>query len=125
MKLQPDRADTLSVTSLGPGWFAINGERFDHSLVITSDGRQIKWPCEHFAELIPAHFDLLLDLTAEIILFGAGSKHQFLQPSLYQSLIAKGIGVECMDTSAACRTFNILANEGRSVAAVLLASDPA
>ena len=123
MKLQPDRADTLSVTAHGPGWFAINGERFDHSLVITSDGRQVKWPCEHFADLLPVHFDLLLDLTAEIILFGAGSKHQFLAPVLYQSLIAKGIGLECMDTAAACRTFNILAAEHRQVAAVLLTTE--
>jgi uncharacterized protein len=123
MKLQPDRADTLSVTAHGPGWLAINGERFEHSLLITSDGQKIQWPCEQFAQLAPAHFELLLDLSAEIILFGLGSKHQFLHPSLYQSLISKGVGIECMDTMAACRTFNILAAEHRQVAAVLLTTD--
>jgi uncharacterized protein len=123
MKLQPDRADTLSVTAHGPGWLAINGERFEHSLLITSDGQNIKWPCEHFSALLPAHFELLLGLSAEIILFGSGSKHQFLHPSLYQSLIAKGVGIECMDTVAASRTFNILAAEQRQVAAVLLITD--
>ncbi len=123
MKLQPDRADTLSVTAHGPGWLAINGERFHHSLLITSDGQNIQWPCEHFAQLAPVHFELLLDLSAEIILFGSGSKHHFLHPSLYQSLIAKGVGIECMDTMAACRTFNILAAEHRQVAAVLLTTD--
>jgi uncharacterized protein len=70
MKLQPDRADTLSVTAHGPGWLAINGERFEHSLLITSDGQKIQWPCEQFAQLAPAHFELLLDLSAEIILLG-------------------------------------------------------
>jgi uncharacterized protein len=73
---------------------------------------------------VPAHFELLLGLSAEIILFGSGTKHQFLHPSLFQSLIAKGVGIECMDTVAACRTFNILAAEHRQVAAVLLTTDP-
>ena len=123
MKLQPDRADTLSVTAHGPGWLAINGERFQHSLLITSDGQNMPWPCQQFAELVPAHFELLLGLSAEIILFGSGTKHQFLHPSLFQSLIAKGVGIECMDTVAACRTFNILAAEHRKVAAVLLTTD--
>ena len=120
MKLQPDRADTLSVTAHGPGWLAINGERFHHSLLITSDGQNMPWPCQQFEALVPAHFELLLGLNSEIILFGSGTKHQFLHPALYQSLIAKGVGIECMDTAAACRTFNILAAEHRQVAAVLL-----
>jgi uncharacterized protein len=124
MKLQPDRADKLSVTSHGPGWFAINGERFEHSLVITSEGEKIKWPCEKFEELNQTHFDLLLNLKAEIVLVGTGSKHFFPQPELYQSLIEKGIGLESMNTAAACRTFNILSAEHRQVAAVLLTSDP-
>lgn len=124
MKLQPDRAETLSVTAHGPGWMAINGERFHHSLLITSDGQTIKWPCEVFAQLQPQHFEQLVSLNCEVILFGSGSKHQFLHPSLYRSVLAKGVGIECMDTNAACRTFNILAAEHRQVAAVLMITDP-
>lgn len=122
MKLQPDRADKLSVTAHGPGWFAVNGERYEHSLVITSDGEKIKWPCEKFEEIRPAHFELFRNLNAEIVILGTGTNHFFPQPALYQLLIVEGIGLESMSTAAACRTFNILSAEHRQVAAVLLPS---
>jgi uncharacterized protein len=124
MKLQPDRVDTLSVTSHGPGWFAINGERFSQSLLISSFGHKIKWPCESLSDLKQSHFDLVLELPVEIVLFGCGSKHHHINPHFFQTLISRRIGLESMDTVAACRTFNILASEHRNVAAILLTTDP-
>ncbi len=56
----------------------------------------------------------------ELVIFGSGERLQFVSPGLYRCLIEAGIGVETMDTGAACRTYNVLASEGRSVVAALL-----
>jgi uncharacterized protein len=54
------------------------------------------------------------------VIFGSGPRQQFVQPGLYRCLIDARIGVETMDTAAACRTYNVLASEGRSVVAALI-----
>lgn len=120
MKLQPDRIDTLSVTGYGPGWIGISGEKVMRSVVITSLGEQFDWDCNHFSELTAAHFARLADLSVELVIFGSGAQLRFVQPAWVSPLMQRGIGMETMDTFAACRTFNILAGEGRKVAAALV-----
>jgi uncharacterized protein len=58
------------------------------------------------------------------VIFGSGARLQFVKPALYRSLIERGIGMETMDTAAACRTYNVLAAEGRMVVAALLMPPP-
>jgi uncharacterized protein len=53
-------------------------------------------------------------------IFGSGLRLRFPQAAWLQGLIERRIGIETMDTQAACRTYNILAGEGRNVAAALL-----
>ena len=120
MKLQPDRIDTLSVTGYGPGWIGVAGEKVTRSVVITSLGEQFDWDCANFSELSPAHFARLADLSVELVIFGSGSQLRFIQPARASPLMQRGVGMETMDTFAACRTFNILAGEGRKVAAALV-----
>jgi uncharacterized protein len=55
-----------------------------------------------------------------MVIFGSGKRLRFVRPALLQGLINRGVGVETMDTQAACRTYNILAGEGRHVAAALI-----
>jgi len=57
-------------------------------------------------------------------LFGSGSRLRFAPPAWLQPLMARRIGVETMDTQAACRTFNILSGEGRNVIAALILDTP-
>ena len=71
-------------------------------------------------ELTQAHFDALLEFDPEVVIFGSGPKLKFVSPALYRSLIARRIGVETMDSGAACRTYTVLANEGRRVVAAIL-----
>ena len=123
MKLQPDRIETQSVTAYGPGWIAIQGEKITHSVLITSEGLRLDWNCQSFEDLGPQHFAQLADLDVELIIFGSGQKLRFAKPHWLQTLMVKGIGVETMDTPAACRTYNILASEGRKVIAALLIED--
>ncbi len=120
MKLQPDRFDTLAINAYGPGWIAVNGQRMEHSLIVSSQGRLENWNCDGLASLSVEHFDRLADDLPELVVFGSGSRLRFVSPTLLRGLIAKGIGVETMDTMAACRTYNILAGEGRKVVAALI-----
>ena len=120
MKLQPDRFDTLSITGHGPGWVAINGEQVRHSVVISAQGEQQDWQCNSFDALTSDHFERLLRLRPELVVFGSGQRLRFASPALMRALLGQNIGVETMDTPAACRTYNILAAEGRRVVAALL-----
>lgn len=120
MKLQPDRSDVQTITAHGPGWIGVQADRITHSVVVGSRGQRIAWPCERFEDLGPAHFAQLAKLDCEVVIFGSGHRLRFPQPAWLRPLIAKRIGVETMDTAAACRTYNILAQEGRDVVVALL-----
>lgn len=123
MKLHADKPDANTITAYGDGWIAVNGERLSQSVVLASSGERIDWRCSAHDELDARHFESLLELVdapPELVIFGSGKRLRFVRPALLQSLINRGIGVETMDTQAACRTFNILAGEGRTVLAALL-----
>ena len=90
------------------------------SVLITSLGEQFDWDCANFSKLTSAHFARLADLSVELVIFGSGAQLRFIQPAWVSPLMQGGIGMETMDTFAACRTFNILAGEGRKVAAALV-----
>ena len=125
MKLHSDKLDIQSVTGYGEGWIAVNGQRHTHSLVLTPKGALSPWPCARFELLEASHFDLLIEPSAEppeLVVFGSGSRLRFAPPALLRGLMAQRIGVETMDTAAACRTYNILAGEGRRVVAGFLLS---
>jgi uncharacterized protein len=120
MKLQPDAASGPTITGYGPGWVAVNGEQVTASIVIPSNGLRIGWDCASFDALTERHFALLADLDCELVVFGSGEKIRFPHPAWLQTLYARRIGVETMDTQAACRTYNFLAAEGRKVVAALI-----
>ncbi|PWW45930.1 Mth938-like domain-containing protein [Melaminivora alkalimesophila] len=120
MKFQPDRIDAQSITAYGPGWIAVDGERITHSVIIGSAGQHLAWDCHRFEDLTAAHFAPLLELDVEVVLFGSGARTRFAKPAWIAPLMRRRIGVESMDTQSACRTYNILAGEGRKVVAVLL-----
>lgn len=120
MKFQPDQTDVQSITGYGPGWVAVNGEKLSASALIGSAGQRLSWQVSRFEDLTEAHFAQLATLGAELVIFGSGTKLRFPPPAWLQPLMHARIGLETMDTHAACRTYNILAGEGRSVVAALL-----
>jgi uncharacterized protein len=120
MKLQPDQSDVQTLTAHGPGWVAINNDRVAASVVVGSRGERFAWNAAGFEDLGAAHFEQLAGLGAELIIFGSGARIRFPQPAWLATLMARRTGVETMDTPAACRTYNILAGEGRHVVAALL-----
>ena len=124
MKLQPDQSDVQSITGHGPGWISVDGEKITSSVIVGSGGARIAWPAKSFDEIGPEHFARLAQVEAEIVIFGSGSRIRFPRAAWLAPLIERRIGVETMDTPAACRTYNILAQEGRNVAVALLIEPP-
>lgn len=126
MKLHADRPDQFSITAYGDDWVAVNGQQHTGSLVISATAGVRPWSCATFAQLSADHFAQLLaepNARPELVIFGSGPRLRFAHPALLRPLIDARIGVETMDTIAACRTFNVLAAEGRQVTAVLLMGD--
>ncbi len=89
-------------------------------MLITSEGLRLDWNCQTFEDLGTQHFEQLADLDVELIIFGSGEQLRFPKPEWQVGLMQRRLGLETMDTQAACRTYNILAGEGRKVAAALL-----
>lgn len=124
MKIQPDFISAQSISGYGPGWVAIGQEKISTSVVIGSSGERFDWDCQCFEDLRQAHFAQLAAMNTELVIFGSGKCLRFPQADWIRPLIEKQIGIETMDTQAACRTYNILAGEGRRVALALLLEAP-
>jgi uncharacterized protein len=121
MKLHLTQAEGQNlITSYGEGWVEINRKRYAHSLIVLPESIIEDWQVSDFEGLTIEHFQKLAALKPEVVLLGTGAKHRFIHPRLTAPLTALGISVECMDTAAACRTYNILMSEGRQVAANLI-----
>ena len=123
MKFQPDRSEAQTISGYGPGWIKVDGEKIAHSLILGSKGTRQPWACARFDDLTAEHFAQLALLETELVIFGSGHRNRFPLPAWQAPLMARRIGLETMDTAAACRTYNILASEGRNVVAALLLED--
>lgn len=121
LKLHLSKSSERNVfTGYGAGYVVVNQKRYENSLVIMPGHIIENWQVQTFQQLTAKHFELLLPFQPEIVLLGTGNTLYFPNISITKELIALKIGVEVMDTSAACRTYNILMEEGRNVAAALL-----
>lgn len=120
MKLHADKSDAPRVGAYGPGWIELDGERIQHSIVFSSRGHRADWPCQGYEDLGPGHFEQLALDGVELVIFGSGERIRFPRPEWLAALVQRGIGLETMDTAAACRTYNVLAAEGRHAVAALL-----
>ncbi len=99
----------------------INGYRHEASLLLTARGIEIApWAGMGFGALTAAHFEWVAQHELDILLLGTGTRLRFPHPSLTRALMEARIGLEVMDIGALCRTYNILAAEGRSVGAAVL-----
>jgi uncharacterized protein len=126
MKFQPDSLSGTNVlTRHEPGCVWVGGAAYRHSVIVPWRGEVQAWPVRQFAAMEAAHFDALAEVGAAVVIFGSGPRLRFPAPALLRGLIERGIGVETMDTAAACRTYNVLASEGRTVVAALLVGDEA
>ncbi len=126
MKMQPDRTEGVNVIARhepGRVWVAGTTPQpvlWEASVLVPWQGEASAWPVAVDASPSADHFAQVLALAPEIVIFGSGPALRFAPPAVLQALYSRRIGVETMDTAAACRTYNVLAGEGRSVVAALL-----
>ena len=121
MKLQADRIAGQNAIARHSGeGVMVNGVEYTRSVVVPWQGQVTAWPVHDFAALGAGHFAALADLKPELVIFGSGSRLRFPPSAWLRPLIEQRIGFETMDTAAACRTYNVLLAEGRSVVAALL-----
>ncbi len=120
MKFHLSTSSGNVVTGLGPGWVRIGAIEYRENLVLTAESVAVGWAAGGFEGLGEGDFSALLAHRPEVVLFGAGPAIRFPHPRLTRALTEARVGIEVMDTAAACRTFNILAAEGRGVVAALL-----
>lgn len=108
------------ITSYEKGKLMVNGKTFNTSLVLAPDQLIEDWAISDISELSSNHIDKIIQLNPELVLLGTGNKLTFPEVEIYAALIELGMGVDVMDTGAACRTYNILSGEGRRVVAGLI-----
>ena len=120
MKLQLASSEGNFITGSGPGWVRIGMQEFRENLVLTADVIQPGWAAAGIDALTEADYAGLLAHAPDLVVLGTGATLRFPHPRLTQALTAARVGVEVMDTAAACRTFNVLTAEGRKVLAALI-----
>ena len=122
MKFHLQAPTSNVVTGSGPGWVRVGQTEYRSNVILLPDAVVEGWAPDGFAALTEPDFAALLAHTPETVLLGTGARQQFPHPRLLHALSAARVGVEVMDTRAACRTFNILVAEDRRVAAALIVS---
>jgi uncharacterized protein len=145
LKLHTDTNATLNtVTGYGDGFVEINKVSFTHAIAFGPEGSVSEWPVEHPDDISTARLLQAARLTLkpidpmafldsdqppqsevdgikpEVLLVGMGARQRMLAHNIISPLLRAGVGVECMTTEAAARTYNILMAEGRQVIAALL-----
>lgn len=124
MKFTLEDAGQNLISNYGEGVINVNGTDYRSSLLITQDAVIAPWFDGDVKALNKEAFEPLLQLDVEqrpeLVLLGSGATHVFPSMQLLAELNAEGLSVEVMGTRAACRTYSVLVNEHRTVAAALL-----
>jgi uncharacterized protein len=123
LKLQPDRLDGVNgINGYDACGVVVNGQIWRGGVLIPWQGEVQTWAEGGFDALAAGHFEQLAALQPELVILGTGARQRFVHPKLTRVLLEQGIGAECMDNPAACRTYNVLVGEGRKVIVALLAA---
>ncbi len=115
---EPQGGNSISRHDAQGVW--VNGRPHTASVLVPWKGDVVAWAPSRFEELQAAHFEAIRTLNPELVVFGSGARLRFPNPALWRALVEARIGFEVMDNAAACRTYNVLASEGRNVLAALL-----
>jgi uncharacterized protein len=121
MKLHSDNTQQYqTVTGYDASGVEINAERFNYSLTVLPEIPPRPWNVTRFDDLTAAHFEEIAKDAPDVVILGTGERQRFVHPRLVASLSAMHVGVESMDSQAACRTYNVLMGEGRKVTLALI-----
>jgi uncharacterized protein len=120
MKLTLEGSSQVNlIRSYSPTEVRVGELRLHSSCIITANTVIADWEPTSLAELSPVHLEKVFALRPEVVLLGTGLAHRFAPQPIRAAFAERRIGLEAMDLGAACRTFNVLVQEDRPVAAVL------
>lgn len=119
ISLDPGTA-TFRISGYGAGFVVVNEVRVERSILVRPEALSDSWAPQTIGELTPAHVLEIARLSPEIFILGTGARQHFPASEVLAPIVEKNIGYEIMDTSAACRTYNVLMAEGRDVLAALM-----
>jgi uncharacterized protein len=121
MKLHTNSTEKYStVTGYDQSGVEINARHYDYSVLVMPEVAPRPWDVKRFEDLTAAHFEAIAADKPDVVVLGTGERQRFVHPRLVASLSDLRIGVESMDSHAACRTYNILMGEGRKVTLALI-----
>ena len=121
MEISLDQSAGLSIKSYEKGCVTIGEKSYTASLIVTPDSI-LDWPPRTVDDLTLEHLQMIKSLKPELVIIGTGEQQKMLSAEFLAFFGASGIGIECMTTAAACRTFNLLVSEGRHVVVGLILS---
>ncbi|MFC5548300.1 Mth938-like domain-containing protein [Massilia aerilata] len=121
MKLHTSNTEKYqTVTGYDQSGVEINARRYDYSVLVMPETPPRPWNVTRFEDLTAEHFEQIALDMPDVVVLGTGERQRFVHPRLIASLSGKQVGVESMDSHAACRTYNILMGEGRKVTLALI-----
>ncbi len=145
MLLQKEERSALNtVTRYGDDHIDVNDTRYEHAIYFKPEGSINPWPVKKIADITTQLLELAAGVTKkpgnaldflddspsisydnapDILLIGTGEKQVFIPPQILAPLLGARIGIECMDSQAAARTYNVLMSEGRNVAVALMLNE--
>ena len=120
MKFQREASNEFAISGYTAQTVSVGGVEYRHSLRVSHQAAAAPWPVKLFSEITAETVADVTQTLVEIVIIGTGSKLRFPPADALRPLRDARVGFEVMDTSAACRTYNVLLGEGRQVAALLL-----
>jgi uncharacterized protein len=119
LKFTREFPTSISIRSVSNDAVCIGAQTYNETVALTPDVVIESWPAGPVHALAEVDFRVLFDTSPELVVLGTGRKNIFPPRELVFAFARRGIGLEVMNTPAAARTFNVLAGEGRRIAAVL------
>ena len=103
----------------------VNDTPMRNSFYMTAHHLHPDWSAACTDHLTQTHLDTLLKLQPEVIILGTGARQHFLAPALQAYVQQQGVGLEVMSNDAACRTWNVLTTEERTVVLAIIFANQA
>ena len=120
MKISEERGSAQLVSGYGPDYLKVGQTQYRGNVLLSAKGVDAHWSCESIESLTADDLERIAQGGPELVLIGTGAHLRFPPRDVMAFFLDRGIGVEVMDTYAACRTYNLLALEGRNVTAALI-----
>ena len=115
-----DTQGSNTITAYAAGQFTVANRQYSGSLLVSMRTVSADWPVTSVEQIDADAVQQLLDAKPVTLIIGTGATLEFPDSELLEKFAAQRVGVEIMDTPAACRTYNILVAEGRDVLAALI-----